>query len=449
MRRPCSLALILFYPPFPGCWEEVGMGFHSVLAYFTGYKYEPDPEIVQPEPETGRPIHPEMTSIVETIVREKAEQEPEDQAATAEGDVTFSDLMQQYEAPGTAEAPPPLPSILDAPGASEDPGAMLDTPQDRLVQDDSGLDEGDVAEPGDVGEPGEGTVDESDAWLSEMGLGQGDMSLERSLQGQPDGADRLGLDDMFGQGEADMPAGQAEDAAGMFGDEPGYEDLVGEALGDGESDGEGWPDLPDEMPDEGEPQLFNTMEDPVLVDAEDIGHTESGDRGFAKSVLLADERMAESVVRKVLASDVTININVGEGEAGEEDELGGLEDELGEGLEGAADELGQARRSHSSCSIRRARSSSAEAWRAACTRCCCSRPLRSGRIALRGRLRRSHGATSRSASSWAWPCWHASRPACSWSCSAPWPSRRHGAACSRSVPSLRSCSAPRSSSCPI
>jgi len=319
------------------------MGFHSILAYFTGYKYEPDPE-VQPEQETGRPLHPDMTSIVETIVREKAEQEPEEQAATAEGDVTFLDLMQQYEEPGAAEGPPPLPSVLDGPGSFESPGSLLDTPQDRLVQDDSGLDEADSPTPesNESNESDEGAADEaeSDAWLSEMGLmGQGDMPLERSLQGQPDAGDRLGLDDMFGQG-GDAPVDDTPDTSmGMFGDEPGYEDLVDEALG-------GSKDSPSRPADaEPEPETIERMEDLLPVDEEDITPKESGDRGFLKSVLLADERMAAAAARRVLASDVTININIGEedeleeDELGEEDELADAGEELGEGLQGLGDKL--------------------------------------------------------------------------------------------------------------
>jgi len=310
------------------------MGFHSILAYFTGYKYEPDPE-VQPEQEAGRPLHPDMTSIVETIVREKAEQEPEEQAATAEGDVTFLDLMQQYEEPSTAEGPPPLPSVLDGPGSFESPGSLFDTPQDRLIQDDSGLDEGEPD--GDNPDSDEDAAAESDAWLSEMGLmGQEDMSLERSLQGQPDTGDRLGLDDMFGQG-GDVPVNDTPDTSmgDMFGDEPGYEDLVGEALG-GEGEALGGED------DEAEPKTtIEHMEDLLPVDEEDISPVESGDRGFLKSVLLADERMAIAAARRVLASDVTININIGEeDELGEDEELASAEEELGDGLENAAEELG-------------------------------------------------------------------------------------------------------------
>jgi len=294
------------------------MAFHDKLAYFTGYKYEPDPQpdddAVMVEPEAVD----ELQSIVETIVREKAEQAPEDQAATAEGDTTFSDLMEQHEEAVDAE-PEAMPSALDEVPAD---AAFEGMPVDRLM------------EPGDEELEPEG---ESDDWLTEMGLagdemgppaeeaiegqGQGGVSLEKALMGQPEEADRLGLDGMFAPGAPD----EADEAlADMFGGEPGYEDLVGEALGGGPGAEEGPP----------EPDVFEEVEDLLPDSEEDIAGppsaAEYGDRGLLKSILLAEQKAA-AAARKVLASDVTININIGD-EGGEPD-LEPEEPEL-EGLEG-------------------------------------------------------------------------------------------------------------------
>jgi len=303
------------------------MAFHDKLAYFTGYKYEPDPQpdddAVMVEPEAVD----ELQSIVETIVREKAEQAPEDQAATAEGDTTFSDLMEQHEEAVDAE-PEPMPSALDDVPADM---ALEGMPIDRLM------------EPGGEELEPEG---ESDDWLTEMGLagdgdpeeaiegqGQGGVSLEKALLGQPEEVDRLGLDGMFAPGAPD----EADEAlADMFGGEPGYEDLVGEALGDDGLGAEG----PLEIPD-----TFEEAED-LLPDAEeDIAgppSAEYGDRGLLKSILMAEGKAA-AAARRVLASDVTININIGDESDSEpeleleEPELEGLGEELGEADLGESD----------------------------------------------------------------------------------------------------------------
>ena len=88
------------------------MAFHNIRAYFTGFKYEPDPDPQQAEPDMA-PASGGMQSIVETIVREKAGQEPEEQLATAEGDTTFRDLIERQEEESVA-GPEPMPSVLDA-----------------------------------------------------------------------------------------------------------------------------------------------------------------------------------------------------------------------------------------------------------------------------------------------------------------------------------------------
>ena len=311
------------------------MAFHDKSAYFTGYKYEPDPQPEAPAVE-ARPLD-ELQSIVETIVREKADQAPEDQAATAEGDTTFSDLMEQHDTSGAE--PEPMPSALDEVPADAADAAFEAIPVDRLMdsgefaegEDDSGEDEPDwIAEMGLA--EGEGAVDdESDL------LGEGGLSLEKALQGQPEEADRLGLDSMFGApGQGDgMPAVDDEEVDGaladMFGGEPGYEDLVGEAIGIGDDEPES-------------PQTYEDVADLLPEEEEDIAgpdEREYGDRGFLKSILMAEERAASAAQRVLSASDVMININIGEteGEPADFDEPDEMDfDELGD--EGESDELG-------------------------------------------------------------------------------------------------------------
>ena len=306
------------------------MAFHDKFAYFTGYKYEPDPQLEDAGDEP-RPLD-EFQSIVETIVREKADQAPEDQAATAEGDTTFSDLMEQYDTSGAE--PEPMPSTLDEVPAD---AAFEAIPIDRL------MDSGEFAEGED-----ESGGDEPD-WMAEMGLaededaedddllGEGGLSLDKALQGQPEEADRLGLDSMFGApGQGDeMPDADDEEAddalADMFGGEPGYEDLVGEAINIGDDEPES-------------PRTYEDVADLLPEEEEDIAgpdEREYGDRGFLKSILMAEERAASAAQRVLSASDVTININIGEteGEPADFDEPDEMDfDELGD--EGESDELG-------------------------------------------------------------------------------------------------------------
>jgi len=161
--------------------------------------------------------------------------------------------------------------------------------------------------------------------------------LEKALQGQPEEADRLGLDSMFGApGQGDgMPAVDDEEVDGaladMFGGEPGYEDLVGEAIGIGDDEPES-------------PQTYEDVADLLPEEEEDIAgpdEREYGDRGFLKSILMAEERAASAAQRVLSASDVMININIGEteGEPADFDEPDEMDfDELGD--EGESDELG-------------------------------------------------------------------------------------------------------------
>lgn len=308
------------------------MAFHEIRAYFTGYDYVPEQQ--QPEIEWGG--EPDMESIVETIIREKVDQLPQEQATTAEGDTTFQDLIRDYEVglkqPDEGE-PPPLPSVLD--------GGM---PGDELLE---GEPTGRLSEPDDLAHqeemPDEEVMGEMPKGEDDMPMSDEDMNLMDTPEGAPVETDRLGLDSLFGE-EYDTVVGDAQDwmrdeyGAEFSGPEEGEIDIGApvEEINEGELgiEDEGGLELEDEgdlgLKGEGE---FG-LEDESDVDVP--GAIDEQTRSFINTILLAEEREAKAMARTVLAN-TTININIDQ-EAGTDAEVTegppdlGMEEPLEEGL---------------------------------------------------------------------------------------------------------------------
>jgi hypothetical protein len=272
------------------------MAFHNIRAYFTGFNYEPDPDPQRQAEPDAAPQSIGLQSIVETIVREKVNQEPEEQSSTAEGDTTFNDLIERHEEE-TVAGPEPMPSVLD--GIPVDaPGGSTDLPAERIV--DNGPEPALGPAPDDGAAPDGPAVDAVDA------PGATDTA---------DVADRLGLDGLFGPQQEGPQGGPQQDGpqqGGMLG-EPGYDDVVEEALGYGREDadetkGEGyeageWP------PPEDEGEALEDVEDLLPEDDEVLGEPAVvGDRGFLRSILRAPERRAAVTARRLAA--VIINIGI-------------------------------------------------------------------------------------------------------------------------------------------
>jgi hypothetical protein len=286
------------------------MAFHDIRAYFTGFNYEPDPDPQRQEPDAAPPPIG-LQSIVETIVREKVGQEPEEQLSTAEGDTTFADLIEQHEEESVA-GPEPMPSVLDAIPVDA-PGGSVDLPAERIVENAEepalGPPPDDGAAPGGIGGAEDGAADMA-----------GDATDAADVR------DRLGLDSLFGPQqdgaqqeepqEGGMFGGPPQEAMGDMLGGPGYDQIVEQAIGyggeeAGEPRDEGYG--ADEGPapeDEGE--ALEGVEDLLPEEDEVLGEgayrPPSDDRGFLKSILRAPERRAAAAARRL--AGVTINIGI-------------------------------------------------------------------------------------------------------------------------------------------
>jgi hypothetical protein len=264
------------------------MAFHNMRAYFTGFNYEPDPDPRQQAEPDAVPIG--LQSIVETIVRDKVNQEPEEQLSTAEGDTTFADLIERHEEEAVA-GPEPMPSVLDAVPVDA-PGGSTDLPAERIVEN--------APEPALGPPPDDGTAP------GEPGIEEGATDMADTT----DARDRLGLDSLFGPQQQEGPQGPdmgSQQDDGMFGqppqggmlDGPGYDQIVEQAIGyggeeAGEPQDEGYEADEGPVPeDEGE--ALEGVEDLLPEEDEILGEPAApagGDRGFLKSILHAPERRA-------------------------------------------------------------------------------------------------------------------------------------------------------------
>jgi len=282
------------------------MAFHNIRAYFTGFNYEPDPDPQRQEPDTApQPIG--LQSIVETIVREKVGQEPEEQLSTAEGDTTFADLIERHEEESVA-GPEPMPSVLDTIPVDA-PGGSVDLPAERIVEN---------AEEPALGPP----PDDGTAPGGIGGAEDGAADMTGDTTDAADVRDRLGLDSLFGpQQEEPQQEGPQESGMGgppqealgdMLGG-PGYDQIVEQAIGYGREEAgeprdEGY-EADDEglVPEEGE--ALEGVEDLLPEEDEVLGEpTPRGDRGFMKTILRAPERRAAAAARRL--AGVTINIGI-------------------------------------------------------------------------------------------------------------------------------------------
>ena len=314
------------------------MAFHNLRrAYFTGEKFVPDPGSFGDD---GRPLV-DFQSIVDLIARDQAEKQPEEQFATAEGNVTFEELIKQCEMeqgrePDTPQ-PVPLPSALDgsAPSTEQPFGGIDMEPLSRLSEDEEGMG---PMEPVPGMEPGtEPTMESGDDMAEyihkqiQMELGKTDEGVAGEL---PSADDLIPEEDEIGADDDDYE-GAFDEAGDILGPETGDIDLGVPVAEDEDSDFE--------LPAETQDALESGEMEEIFPDDKGETEDEAKDYGLAKAILKGKERkMAAAIARKVVADTINIDftfndegkpeVNIDEGEEGlglGDEDL--LDEEEGEG----------------------------------------------------------------------------------------------------------------------
>lgn len=277
------------------------MPFHNLhRAYFTGEKFVPDPGSFDDEELFN------YQSIIDQLARNHAEKPPEEQFATAEGDVTFEQLIEQFDMEHGQEAEPqpvPLPSALDGNSPStEQPFGGFDTePLHRLSEeeDDTKLME---PVPGMDGmEPG---MDPSEPAIESEGLAEYIREQIQLEMGKTDAGELPSPDDLIPEEDEIVD----DDYEGAFGE---AEDILGPESGDIDL---GVPVTEDEDSDFDldtgtDDALEGSEMEEIFPDDEEEVEGGKGDYGLAKAILRSKERQkaAASIARKVVAD--TINID--------------------------------------------------------------------------------------------------------------------------------------------
>ena len=319
------------------------MPFHNLRrAYFTGEKFVPDPGSF----DDGELF--DYQSIIDQIARDQAEKPPEAQFATAEGNVTFEQLIEQFDMEHGQEAGPqpvPLPSALDgnAPSTEQPFGGIDMEPLSRLSEEEEDAGPMEPVPGMDGMEPG---MDPSEPATESEGLAefireQIRLELGKTDEGVPGelpSSDDLipEEDEIVGDDDYEDAFGEAE---GILGPENGDIDLGVPVTEDEDSDFD--------LDTETEDALEGDEMEEIFPDGEGETEGDGKDYGLARAILKGKERQraAGAIARKVVADTINIDftfndegkpeVDIDEGK--DLDDLGD-EDLLGE-EEGEGDDL--------------------------------------------------------------------------------------------------------------
>lgn len=316
------------------------MPFHNLRrAYFTGEKFVPDPGSLG----GGEELF-DYQSIIDQIARDHAEKAPEEQFATAEGDVTFEQLIEQFDMENGQEAEPqpvPLPSALDgnAPSTEQPFGGIDMEPLSRISDEDEGagpmepVPGMDDMDPGMDLEMGSGGLAEYIHKQIQMELGKTD---EDAAPGELPSKDDLIPDEDDIAGDEDYE-GAFDEAEGILGPENGDIDLGVPVAEDEDSDFDLGTDTDDAL--EG-----GEMEE-IFPDDEEGAADDGKDYGLASAILKGKERQkaAGIIARRIVADTVNIDFTFNDEGKPEVDiddeEVSGDEDLFGDEGEDEGDDL--------------------------------------------------------------------------------------------------------------